>query len=214
VIKLLGMARSGARNMIPKQEEGNQSDIVEKIDAENEEDAKVIFNEAKKRLLSVNSWKDISGDISASFTLIDKSGEKINHVAEVGDYFKIDIPGPGTKSGDGYDWVRVEAIEDHSNASTEKESFGIRVRPSPNPQKNAHEKEPAHFFKGEATSNFILERNACTVSAEVHGRNEKPNTTIHRPLDKLRNAVIGSSAILGVSHIQWKKLVKGLIGKK
>src|SRR4051794_30396799 len=134
------MTRSSAKNIIPKQEEGNQSDIVEKINAKNEEEAKAIFNEAKKKLLSVNSWKEISGDLSANFTLIDKNGEKINQVAQVGDYFKIDIPGPGTKSGDGYDWVRIEAIEDHSNVSAEKESFGIRVRPASNPTKNTNEK--------------------------------------------------------------------------
>jgi hypothetical protein len=208
------MTGSGARNIIPKQEEGNQSDIIETTTAKNEEEAKLIFDEAKKRLLSVNTWKEISGNISASFTLIDKSGKKIDHEAQVGDYFKIDIPGPGTKSGGGYDWVRIEAIEDHSNGSAEKESLGIRVRPAPNPQTNTNDNETAHFFKDQATSNFIIERNKRTVSAEVHGRNEKPNTTTHKPLDKLRNAVVGSSAILGVSHIQWKKLMKGLIDKK
>jgi len=135
-------------------------------------------------------------------------------VAQVGDYFKIDILGPGSESGDGYDWVQIEAIEDHSNASVKKESFGIRVRPAPNPEKDSNDKETAHFFKDEATSNFIIERNGRTVSAEVHGRNEKPNTTAHKSLDKIRNTVIGSSAILGLSHIQWKKLVKGIIGKK
>jgi hypothetical protein len=208
------MRSDGAHNIIPEQEEGNQSDIVEKINAENEEKAKLIFNEAKKRLLAVNSWKEISGDILASFTLVDKSGEKINHGAQVGDYFKIDIPGPGTKSGEGYDWVRVEAIEDHSNAFAEKESFGIRVRPAANPEKDGNEKETAHFFKDEATSNFIIERNGRRVSAGVHGRNEKPNTTTNKIVDKVRNAVIGSTAILGISNLQWKKLVKGLIWKK
>jgi len=205
---------SSARDIIPQQKEGNQSNIIEKIKPKNEEQAKQIFNEAKKRLLSVNSWKEISGDISASFTLTSAEGDKIERDAQTGDYFKIDIPGPGTKTGEGYDWVRIEAIEDYSNTSAENESFGMRVRPAPNPHKNAGDKGAAHFFKDKATSNFVIERKDTIVSTAVYGRNEKPNTATHKPLDKVRNAVVGTTAIIGLSIIQWKKLVKGLIGKK
>ena len=202
---------SSARDIIPQQKEGNQSNIIEKIKPKNEEQAKQIFNEAKKRLLS-DSWKEISGDISASFTLTNAEGEKIERDAQTGDYFKIDIPGPGTKTGEGYDWVRIEAIEDYSTASAENESFG--VRPAPNPHKNAGDKEAAHFFKDEATSNFLIEQKGTMVSAAVYGRNEKLNLTTEKLSDKVRNAVVGTTAVMGLSIIQWKKLAKGLIGKK
>ncbi len=138
---------------------------------------------------------------------------KIERDAQTGDYFKIDIPGPGTKTGEGYDWVRIEAIEDYSNASAENESFGMRVRPAPNPHKNAGDKEAAHFFKDEATSNFLIEQKGTMVSAAVYGRNEKLNLTTEKLSDKVRNAVVGTTAVMGLSIIQWKKLVKGLIGK-
>ena len=89
----------------------------------------------------------------------------------------------------------------------------MRVRPAPNPHKNAGDKEAAHFFKDEATSNFLIERKGTMVSAAVYGRNEKLNLTTEKLSDKVRNAVVGTTAVMGLSIIQWKKLVKGLIGK-
>src|SRR5215210_528469 len=120
--------------LVPLQQEGAQSNVSEHINAKNEQEAKAIFNEAKERLLHVNSWKKISGNISASFALTKEDGDTLEREAHVGDFFKIDIPGPGTKTGNGYDWVRVEVIEDHSNESADRESFGMQVRPSANPR--------------------------------------------------------------------------------
>ena len=49
------------------------------------------------------------------------------------------------------------------------------------------------------------------ISAEVHGRNEKPNTSAENLPDKIRNAVVGIGAVAGFAKIQWQKLVKGLL---
>ena len=53
-----------------------------------------------------------------------------------------------------------------------------------------------------------------TVTAAVLARNEVANTTNNTSLiDKLRNAVVGTGAALGLSNPQWKSLVNGLLGK-
>jgi hypothetical protein len=52
------------------------------------------------------------------------------------------------------------------------------------------------------------------VTAEVHGRNEVPNTETDKTVDKVRNAVVGLGAITAFSAPQWKSLVKGLLDVK
>lgn len=50
-----------------------------------------------------------------------------------------------------------------------------------------------------------------TVRAAVYGRNEVPNTGAEKAVDKARNAMVALSAMAGVSKLQWKLLVKGLV---
>jgi hypothetical protein len=197
--------------VIPPQQEGKQSDIMETRKAASPEEAKGLFVESKKRLLDVNRWAEISEGISASFVLTDQSGQPKQGIPGAGDYFKIDIPGPGSSAGEGYDWVRVELVEDHRQAEADKEWVVMKVRPSQNP---VSQKGVAHFFDKEATSSFIVKREKNILSAEVHGRNEKPNTEAEKIPDKIRNAVIGTGALAGLSNIQWEKLVKGLLNGK
>ncbi|MBC8052817.1 MAG: hypothetical protein H7Y13_07110 [Sphingobacteriaceae bacterium] len=69
----------------------------------------------------------------------------------------------------------------------------------------------AHFFKDDASSTFLVQRNGLTVKAEVHGRNEQANTNTEKFIDKARNILVAAGAMLGFSDFQWKSLVKGLI---
>jgi hypothetical protein len=193
---------------IPQQNEGAKTDILHSVTAKTRDQALAIFKRAYQRLLNVNLWHKLGGNASAEFELV-PSQEKEHSVARVGDYFKIDIPGPGSQSGDGYDWVRVEKIEDNTDADAEHESFMMQVRPSQNPE--SKNESTAHFLTDEATSTFIIEREKNKITASVHGRNELPNTITETFIDKIRNAVIGSTAAMGASKFQWKLLVKGLI---
>jgi hypothetical protein len=193
---------------VPKQEEGKQVDCIEKKVLETIEEAHAFYQSCKQRLLDVNHWGDISGKGSAVFELTDEKGSVKRGEPQQGDHFKIDIPGPGSSAGEGYDWVKVELVEDHSNHEAAQEWIVIKVRPSDNPA-NADE-IIAHFMQPGASSSFIVRRTGKTVTAEVHGRNEKPNTS-GNVADKIRNAVVGSVAALGISGIQWDKLVSGLI---
>lgn len=196
---------------IPAQQEGEDADIIETVKAATEEDAKQIFRDARQRLFDVSHWEDISKGISASFVLTDKWGKPKEGIPAPGDYFRINIPGPGSAAVNGYDWVKVELVEDNSDAATSSEVAVIKVRPAKNPAK---QEGIAHFLDKEATSSFVVKRENKLVTASVHGRNEKPNTAAEKITDKIRNAIVGTAAVKGIAKIQWRKLVTGLLNIK
>jgi len=79
-------------------------------------------------MFNVNQWDKICGKLSAVFNLTDEKGNGIEGAPKFGNYFKIDIPDPGTASGDGYDWVRVEGVDENQDKNEDTESISIRVR--------------------------------------------------------------------------------------
>lgn len=194
---------------VPSQEQGSKKDIEHTVRAADDNDAKQLFMIARNRLMDVNHWSEYSRPVTATFRLTDASGNELNRTAEKGDYFKIDLPGPGSKEGDGFDWVKIETIEEQGHPDESLERIVIQVRPTPAP---VNEKENvAHFFDERATSSFMVERNGTEVRAAVFGRNEVPNINTSSVVDKVRNAVVGATAIIGFSNIQWNNLVKGLV---
>ncbi len=195
---------------VPEQKTGAKKDIMHSEQAADDNDARKLFMIARNRLVSVNRWHEYSDGLSAVFQLTDGDGTLTDRTAETGDYFRISVPGaPGPADGDGYDWVRVEAIEDRSDPDGPHESMIIQVRPASDPNKRVE--NVAHFFSNEATSSFVIERNGKTVTAAVYGRNETPNTGTENVVDKVRNAVVGLGAMVGFANVQWKNLVKGLV---
>jgi hypothetical protein len=195
--------------IIPPQQQGGKKDIEHKVETLDDDAARKLFSIARNRLLNVNEWHEISEGISATFQLVDQAGKEVNRTAELHDYFKINLPAPGPTEGKGFDWVQIEAIEDKSDSAGPYESIAIRVRPTANPQEKGE--DVAHFFKDEATSSFIIERKGRNVLAAVYGRNEIPNNDTSNLIDKVRNALVGTTAIMGLSNVQWGNLVKGLL---
>lgn len=193
---------------IPQQQEGKQVDITETIKAIGSDEAKHLFLQGRSRLFDVANWSNFSKGISASFILTDKYGKPKQGIPVADDHFRIDIPGPGVSAGEGYDWVRVELVEDNMDPDSDTEHALIKVRPSADPAK---QEGVAHFLDEHATSSFIVRRDGNLITAGVHGRNEKPNTEAKKITDKLRNTVIGTLAVVGIAAIQWQKLVKGLL---
>lgn len=196
-------------NIIPEQRIGNKLDTSHEYVATNSSEAERVFSMATERLRNVNIWANLCGPLSAKFSLTDERGEAVSRAVQQGDYFRIDVPGPGPSAGDGFDWVKVEALEENRNPSAQEESVTIRVRPAPSPENT--KRDTAHFFSDDATSSFRVIRRGNVVRAEVHGRNEVPNTDVERKGDKVRNALVGSGAIAGISKPQWASLVKGLL---
>jgi hypothetical protein len=198
--------------IVPFQHEGVKKDIEHSVTAIDDESARKLFIIARNRLLDINRWHELVGPLSAKFILTDANGKAVHRTAEIGDYFKIDLPAPGPAEGKGFDWVHIEAIEDKSDSAGPYESTGLRVRPSVNPEEKGE--NVAHFFKEVATSSFVVERKEKTVTASVYGRNESPNTKTNNIIDKVRNAVVGVTAIAGFSNVQWNGLVKGIIAQE
>jgi hypothetical protein len=205
------MAQHGKEPSIPNQEKGGETNIEAEEKCETIDAAKALFNASKHRLLDVNRWHQISGALTANFQLTDAAGNHVDRLVQVNDHFKIDIPGPGSVAGKGYDWVQVEEVQVNADASADTESVLIRVRPTDNP--TTRDKDVAHFFSSDATSNFILVRESNAVRAAVRGRNEVPNTKTEKMVDKARNAVVGTGAIAGFSSPQWSRLAHAVIGK-
>ncbi|WP_029283688.1 hypothetical protein [Pedobacter sp. R20-19] len=190
---------------IPDQQEGSKIDVEESRNFETIQDATAFFELACRRLLNINLWGKISG--LSSFQLFDEHGNEVDREGRQGDYIRIDIPGPGTQLGGGFDWVRIEEIFHHHD--DQEELLSIRVRPSVKPMTEGN--SPAHFLKAEATSTFIVRRLQLLVQAEEHGRNEMANTDTTHILDNARNLLVGGAAKLGLSYPQWKLLVKGIM---
>ena len=138
-----------------------------------------------------------------------QGNDATNRLAQINDYLLIDIPRP--VAGNGYDWVQVENIAENVDASAEQ-SFGMTLKATPNPDKP--EQGIAHFFGEDATSTFIVKRNSNTVTTSYHGRNELPNTKKATFPDKIRNSIIAARALAGISELQWKALIKGLLRKE
>lgn len=85
----------------------------------------------------------------------------------------------------------------------------MKVRASRNPQK--HKQDTAHFFQGSASSTFVIKKEANTVTAFYHGRNEVVNAKTDSTVDNIRNSVVALGAFAGFSEIQWFALIKGFL---
>lgn len=141
-------------NIIPDQYTGKEIDAKAYIEFKDKNEAASFYEIAKGRLLNVNKWHQVAGNMSAGFKAIDKNGSEAERPVIKGDYMRIDIPGPGNKEGDGYDWVLIEELKEVSDNDTQ--SIGFRVRPVANPLND--KKRIAHFYDEAATSSFIITR--------------------------------------------------------
>ena len=56
----------------------------------------------------------------------------------------------------------------------------------------------------------MIQREGKKVRAEIHGRNEKPNTS-GNTIDSLRNTFVAKLAKAAFSDVQWKDLCKGFL---
>jgi hypothetical protein len=196
--------------LVPEQQTGSQMDVRSEIKLADIGEAVVFYQLVKLRLMDVSNWERVCGTSATTFKLTLPDGSP-SFRTEVGNLIKIDIPGPGTSVGDGYDWVRIERIE-HSGETEFDEWTGFTVRPCASPLHP--EKGVAHFFSDKATSTFLVGRNGDRVWAEMHGRNEVPNGDSDKIFDGLRNAMVGWTAKIGLSFPQWKLLMDGLVKRE
>lgn len=201
------MSEKNYTGIVPRQESGAAIDATSYVEFRTVEEAETFFQVARGRLLHINAWHKVAGKISATFQLTDENGSGVKGQAKEGYYLKIDIPGPGTSTGEGYDWVIIESVEDVS--SQDVQSVGIRVRPASNPRNK--DEDIAHFYSDESTSSFTVTRESTKVTAAIYDRNTQTNTQTSGVADKIRDAIVGKTGIAAFSKLQWKMLADGLV---
>jgi hypothetical protein len=200
------------KKRIPEQHTGTETGAKVQETAPRE-NAKALFIRARKRLFDINSWDKYSGIAGAKFLLMDEHGTSKRGIARKGDHIAIDLPGPGPKEGNGFDWVRIEDIQDEPAPEAAREFALITVRPCAMPGSNAG--TAAHFYERSATSTFIVERKGDELISEEKGRNEISNTTTPRSFfDKVRNFFVAIGARSGASQLQWRVLMKNILLKE
>lgn len=194
------------KERIPPQFEGKTLDYSKTVDFSSTAQAIQYFYYASTKLLDINNWHHITKGPSAEFCVVSPDGNSADRRVQKGDFIRIDIPGPGLPSADGYDWVQVEEIQEEYNGDTKR--LVLTLRPSPDPtQSNT---DTAHFFKKIATSTFLMEQKDNLVLLRYAGRNEVINTDNESLMDNFRNFMVGIGAKLGASYPQWKALIDGL----
>lgn len=194
-------------NLIPPQYTGTIIEAEADVQIPDNNKASLFFDVVKKRLLEVNNWHDVAGVVSAKFQVVDMKGTEVQRAVQKGDYLRVDIPGPGSSAGDGYDWVMVEELKESANGNVQ--SIGFRVRPVSNPLGDPE--SIAHFYDDAATSTFIVTRDGDNIAAHIVDRNIKPNTETTTIMDKIRDTTVGMGAIASFSKIQWQQLANGLV---
>jgi hypothetical protein len=201
------MREKNYTGLVPENTEGKAITAEASVVFADPAEAKEFYRTARERLLLVNNWGSIAGSLSAGFQLTDEKGKKTDRLVQKGDHFKIDIPGLGSKAGEGYDWVRVEEVKEVN--TNEVDSIAIRVRPASNPQNDTG--AVAHFYSKGSTSTFVVTREGNTVTASIYDRNIEANKETGEPLDKIRNAVVGTGAKHKLSKLQWQALAEALV---
>ena len=196
--------------VLPEQEKGVPIDTEKSIELPNEDEAIRFYQIARQRLVDVNRWHEIAGKLTAEFSLRDATGKPVARTAQKGDHFKIDIPGPGSKGGGGFDWIQIEDFVEKQEPGFE--SIAFTVRPATNPEK--HTEHVSHFFSPESTSTFSVSRKNNVVTAGIYDRNTKPNTSGDTIPDKIRNTIIGAFGVGGGAKLQWESLASALIEKE
>ena len=168
--------------------------------------AAAAYARVRERLYAVNDWRELNDNIRADFRICDATGREVARTPMEGDHIRIDLPGPGSPAGGGYDWVRVTDI---SEDTSEEPWASLTVTPSADPRVEGG--DIAHFFAEGATNTFVVRRIGNCILAEVHGRNERPNVKEGGRLDRLRNEAVALAGKVGVGKVQWKDWTDGLL---
>ncbi|MFY1046675.1 hypothetical protein [Chryseobacterium sp. GP-SGM7] len=192
---------------VPKHIKGSFHDTESKKEVGNSHDLDLQFTILKKRFLSINQWRDYCKESKTDFRLCDSAGKYVERFPQLGDYIRIDIPGPGGTEGRSFDWVQITSI-DLANPDV----VIIQCRPSKDPVKE-NTRKIAHFYSHIATSTFIISKEKNGIKAGIYGRNEYPNLKSGF-FNSVRNIMIAIGGMLGFSKIQWECLTKGLVDFK
>lgn len=159
------------------------------------------FNDLREKLFHIEHWNECSG--VSSFELFDKDGnsQPEKKVAD-GDFIKITLPGSGKS-----DWVKI--IEIYNSP----DEVVLVIQPSLNPTDAESKETTSHFFTGDSTNNFCLQRKNAKIIFYVIGLNEKTNTQdTNGILETVRNFATSSIGhYFGIQKAQWKTFCENFL---
>lgn len=194
--------------IIPAQVKGGSHDIVSMHCANSIDSAKDCFQKLQDRLMSVNEWHTFSAKVKTQFVLIDPLTDEPTTELKEGNLIQIDIPGPGSPSGSGFDWTVITDLQ-IGNKNEDTPYFAFTIRPCPAP--NTKDDTVAHFYDEESTNTFIVRRIGTCIYAEVHGRNQIENTSDVPVLDVVRNKAVAIGSKFGIGSLNWIGFTSALL---
>lgn len=194
---------------VPIQKKGGYHDTESKKNYADPDEVHERFGKLKERFMLINNWKSYCGEGIADFKLFDSQGKAIERYPLIGDYIRIDIPGPGTVEAKGFDWVEITDLFEEQTHGICLDFMMMTCRPSKNPQ-DKNSEHILHFYAEQATSTFGIFKGRDFIQAGIYGRNETPNLDAEL-IDKARNLLIAAGGMIGISKIQWKTLVNGFL---
>ncbi|GEQ85882.1 hypothetical protein ULMS_13900 [Patiriisocius marinistellae] len=192
----------------PKQKKGDFHEIVSMKTSPNISIAKSNYSELYKRLKAINNWESFSDKVKASFYLVDAKTLKITTTFKTGNFVKIDIPGPGNPSGNGFDWTDIINVQE-SKENDDYPFLTFTLKPCKSPENSKD--VVAHFFDDESTNTFVVRRMGTYLFAEVHGRNQQKNIKDIPLKDTIRNAAILMGNTIGLAGLNWLGLTDALL---
>jgi len=201
------MEEKNYTGLIPDNTDGKSIVSESRKECDSLSEAEGLYRSAKARLLDINNWDKTAGSLLAEFRLTDEKGTEKTGVPTAGDHFKISVKAPENDAGEGFDWVKVEAVKEVSDENIQ--SVAIRVRPSSSPLSDS--KTVAHFYDEKSTSTFVVTRTKHVVTASVYDKNIDANHDGDGPINRLRNTLVGSGAKWFMSKLQWNNLCDGLL---
>ncbi|AFL82548.1 hypothetical protein Aeqsu_3113 [Aequorivita sublithincola DSM 14238] len=193
---------------IPIQNKGDYHDFVSTICADSIDEANRNFKNLILRLKSVNDWHSYSEEVNANFSLIDYNTSEITTNVAIDNLIKIDIPGPGSPSGNGSDWTKIIDLQNGLN-NYQSPFFAITIRTCSAP--GSEDITTVQFYTEESTNTFIVRRIGTCIYAEVHGRNLQENSKDVPLTDLVRNKAIVIGSKIAIRNLKWVALTEALI---
>ncbi len=169
-------------------------------------EATAAFAQASERFYAINRWRTLNDSIHTDFLHCDAAGRPVDRRPRPGDTVRIDLPGPGSPRGGGYDWVRIRELGEYDEPVP-----CVYMTLAPCPKPGEAEGPAAHFYQTEASNTVVLRRVQNCLLAEVHGRNEVPNVSEGSVLDRVRNEAVAVLGKVGLGKIQWQDWADGLV---
>ena len=193
---------------IPRQLKGGCHDIVSMHCANTIDIAKDQFEQLQERLQSVNLWDTYSNKVKTKFVLFDPIKNQPTQELKIGNFIKIDIPGPGNPSGSGFDWTEIIDIQ-IGKESEDHPFFAFTIKPCPAPDSN--DETVAHFYNEESSNTFVVRKMGTCIYVEIHGRNQIENTSDAPLLDILRNKAVALGSKYGIGNLNWIGFASALL---